>query len=121
MFVALVSLWVAGAGGLWFFGYKVSTQLSMEGWASYAGRLQARVLFQEGHYRLLELSPSEEWEFTGKTNGPFEIWTWRHSTNDAWLTVQTADAEFVHAFNQRMKQMWESRQGKAEPVSGGNR
>jgi len=92
----------------------------METWASYAGGLQARVWFQEGRYRLLELSQVEKVEFTGRTNGPFEIWTWTHYTNYPWLTVQTADQEFVDAFNRRMRQLWENKQREAEPDGAGD-
>jgi hypothetical protein len=112
--VTWLSLSLAFGISMWFFVYRLATRMTMETWATYAGGLQARVWFQEGHHRLLELSPSEKVEFTGKTNGPFEVWTWTHYTNNPWLTVQTADQEFVDAFNRRMKQLWESRRRKAE-------
>ncbi len=95
---------------IWFYAYRLTTQSSMETWASYAGKLQARVWFQEGRYRLLELSSDDKPQFTGRTNGPFEVWTWTHYTNAPSLTGQTADRQFVEAFNSRMKQLWASRQ-----------
>lgn len=109
-----MSLSLAFGIGIWFFAYRLTTRMSMETWARYAGGLQARVWFEEEHYRLLELSSSEKMEFTGRTNGPFEIWTWTHYTNNPSLTVQTADQKFVDAFNRRMRQLWENRQREAE-------
>lgn len=113
--VACLALSLAFGVSLWFYVYRISTEMSMETWARYAGKLQARVWFQEGHYRLLELSSDERSQFTGKTNGPFEIWTWTHYTNAPSLTVQTVDKEFVDALNLRMRQLWDERQGGAEP------
>jgi hypothetical protein len=95
--------------------------MSMETWASYAGKLQARVWFQEGHHRLLEISSEDKSQFTGRTDGPFEIWTWTHYTNTPSLTVQTADKEFVDSFNLRMRQLWDGRQRGAEPDGASNR
>ena len=97
--VTWLALSVAIGVSIWFYAYKISTQMSMKTWASYAGKLQARVWFQEGRYRLLELSADEKSQFTGRTDGPFEIWTWTHYTSTPSLTVQTADKEFVGAFN----------------------
>ncbi|HOK78249.1 MAG TPA: hypothetical protein PLW35_11085, partial [Verrucomicrobiota bacterium] len=90
--------------------YRMCTQMSMETWASYAGGLQATVWFQQGRYRLLELSSSDKTEFTGRTNGPFEIWTWPNSATNPMLTVTTADKAFVDAFNRRMRQLVKNRQ-----------
>jgi len=118
--VTWLSLSLAFGIGMWFFVYRMATQMSMETWASCAGGLQAKVWFQEGHYRLLEMSPSDKLEFTGRTNGPFEIWTWTHYTNTPSLTVQTADQKFVDAFNRRMRQLWETRQKEAEPDGTAN-
>jgi hypothetical protein len=114
------ALSVAIGVSIWFYAYKISTQMSMEAWASYAGKLQARVWFQEGRYRLLELTSDEKSQSTGRTDGPFEIWTWTHYTNAPSLTVQTADKEFVDAFNSRMRQLWDGRQRGAEPDGAAN-
>jgi hypothetical protein len=116
-----MALSVAVGVSIWFYTYRISTQISMETWASYVGKLQARVWFQEGHYRLLELSPDDKSHFTGRTDGPFEIWTWTHYTNTPSLTVQSADKEFVGAFNSRMRQLWDGRQRGAEPDGAANR
>jgi hypothetical protein len=91
---------------MWFFTYRLCTRMSMETWARYAGALQASVWSQQGRHRLLELSPEEPLKFTGRTEGPFEIWTWRAPSGDSSLTVQTDDAVFVDAFNVRMRQLW---------------
>jgi hypothetical protein len=96
--------------GIWFFAYRLSTEAEMDTWASYAGKLQAGVWFQEGHYRLLELAPDERSQFTGRTNGPFEIWTWTHYTNSSLLSVPMADQWFIEAFNSRMQQLWDGKQ-----------
>jgi hypothetical protein len=109
-----LALSIAVGVSIWFYAYKTSTQMSMETWASYAGKLQARVWFQEGRYRLLELTSYEKSQFTGRSDGPFEIWTWTGYTNTPSLTVQTADIEFVESFNSRMRQLWEDRQRGAE-------
>ncbi|MDB6029636.1 MAG: hypothetical protein JWM68_5859 [Verrucomicrobiales bacterium] len=93
-----------------FVSYRITSRMSMEAWASYAGKLQARIWFQENHYRLLELSPDEKNKFTGRKDGEFEIWTWTHYTNSSWLVAESADREFVDAFNHRMRQLWDRKQ-----------
>jgi hypothetical protein len=62
--------------------YRFVVQMKMETWADMAGHYQAKVFFDEGRYRLLELHPiikidAENFgsKFTGKSEGPFEIWT----------------------------------------------
>ena len=77
--------------------------MMLESLAGYAGKLQAGVWFQEGRYRLLELSADSQTVFTGGKNGQFEVWTWAHHEN--WLVAGDADGAFVEAFNQRMKQL----------------
>jgi len=121
MLVSWLLLCVTVGLGIWFYAYRLSTQMSTETWARYAGGLQARVWFQEGRYRLLELSSANESRFTGKTDGPFEIWTWTHYTNTPPLTVTTDNHEFVAAFNSRMRQLWEAQQRGAEPNGAANR
>lgn len=115
-----LSLSAAVGIGMWFYAYRMCTQMSMETWASYAGKLQARAWFQEGRYRILELSSAEQSQFTGRTNGPFEVWTWTHYTNTPSLTVQTADLTFIDAFNSRMRELWDSKQKGAEQNGGAN-
>ena len=83
----------------------------MEVWASHAGKLQARIWFEEEHYRLLELSAEGNLEFTGRSDGPFEIWTWRHYENPPSLSVETADEHFVDGLNSRMRRLWDRKQG----------
>jgi hypothetical protein len=100
------SVWL----GTWFYAYRISTRMSMETWAYYAGNLQARIWFQEGRYRLLELSSEDKSRFTGRKDGPFEIWTWTHYTNSPSLTVTTDDQQFVASFNARMRQLWDARE-----------
>jgi hypothetical protein len=90
--------------------YRLSNQIYLETWASYAGKLQARVWFQEGHVHLLELSPDTKTEFTGRKDGQFEIWTWPHYTNSSWMVASDADREFVGAFNQRMRELADEKQ-----------
>ncbi|MGC8989516.1 MAG: hypothetical protein ACP5MD_05290, partial [Verrucomicrobiia bacterium] len=109
MFFSWISLSLALVVSSWFYHYRIWTQTSMETWASYAGALQARVWYQEGRYRLLELSDLSKTEFTGRTNGPFEIWTWPNSATNPMLTVTTADKAFVDAFNRRMSQLVRNR------------
>lgn len=108
--IVTVALSVALGVSSQFYFYRMCTQMSMETWASYAGGLQATVWFQQGRYRLLELSSSDKAEFTGRTNGLFEIWTWPQSGSDPMLTVSTADKAFVDAFNRRMRQLVKNRQ-----------
>ena len=97
---------------LLFVSYRITSQMSMETWAEYAGKLQARVWFQEGKYRVLELSPDEKSQFTGKKDGDFEIWTWTHYTNSSWMVARSADRQFVEAFNQRMRQLSNEKQNE---------
>jgi hypothetical protein len=87
--------------------HHLGARMSMETWASYAGKLQARIWFQEGRYRMLELSSTDRSEFTGRKDGPFEIWTWPGNTNEPTpLFVPRADQDFVDAVNDTMKDMW---------------
>jgi hypothetical protein len=99
--------------------YRLATQARMETWASYAGKLQARVYFQEGNYRLLELTQEAKInftdKFTGRKDGSFEIWTHPvyQSTNSnwfVWLASDNSDKFFVASFNERMKQLWNEKQ-----------
>jgi len=95
----------------------------METWGEYAGKLQARVWFQENRYRLLELTSTTNLnfseKFTGKKDGSFEIWTYPvfNSANPNWLTWLTkddSDQKFVDSFNERMKQLWNDKQKSAK-------
>jgi hypothetical protein len=95
---------------LLFVPYRISTQANLEIWANYAGKLQARVWFEEGRTRLLELSPNPKSGFTGRKDGDFEIWTWTCYTNSSWLVASDADRHFVEAFNQRMRQLLDEKQ-----------
>ncbi len=87
--------------------YRLTNQTYLQSWATYAGELQAKVWFQEGHLRLLELSSNPKLEFSGRKDGPFEIWTWKQYPNPNWLLADPADPEFVTAFNLRMRQLAE--------------
>ena len=70
-----------------FVAHYLTARTSVEDWAGYAGKLQAGDWFQENHYRLLEISPGRNFEFTGRKEGQFEIWTWNYNTNSSWLWV----------------------------------
>ena len=94
--------------GLWLFICRLCNQAEMETWARYAGSLQAGAWFEKGHRRLLELSPEPSVTFTGKTDGPFEIWTWTQHRSSPLLSVQTDDAAFVEAFNDAMRRHWKN-------------
>jgi hypothetical protein len=99
------------------------TQMRMETWASYAGGLQARVWFQERHYRLLELTSVTNLDFsqkfTGKNEGAFEIWThpvYKEANPNflwTWMNKDDSDQKFVESFNQRMNQLWDEKQKAA--------
>jgi len=94
----------------------------MDTWAGMAGDFRARVLFQHGDYRLLEIQPVAEIDtnqlagtFTGKKEGSFEIWTRPVyiSTNFSilnWLAKDTGDQSYVESFNRRMKLQWDEKQ-----------
>ncbi len=116
-----LALSVALGVSIWFYAYKISMQISMATWASYAGKLQASVWFQDGRYRILELSSDDKSQFTGRIDGPFEIWTWTHYTDTPSFTVQTADETFVETFNSQMRQLWDGKQMKAKPNGAANR
>jgi hypothetical protein len=94
---------------VFFMSYRATNRLYLETWAGYAGQLQARVWFQEGHYRLLKVSPDAKAVFTGQKIGPFEVWTWTHYTHCSWLVANDTDGEFVAAFNKQMKQLAEEK------------
>jgi hypothetical protein len=94
---------------VFFIPYRIMSISRLETWADYAGKLQAKVWFQESHYRLLELSPNGKTEFTGRKDGEFEIWTWTYYTNSSWIDPGNQDLTFVEAFNKKMKQLWEQK------------
>jgi hypothetical protein len=98
---------------IFFLSFRTTNRLYLATWANYAGQLQAKAWFDEGHYRLLMVSPDNKTQFTGRKNGPFEIWTWTHYTHFSWVVANDTDREFVTAFNQRMKQLtdekWKAR------------
>jgi hypothetical protein len=102
--------------------YRIITQMRMDTWAGLAGDFRARVLFQHGDYRLLEIQPVAEIDtnqlagkFTGRKEGFFEIWTRPVyiSTNFSilnWLAKDTGDQSYVESFNRRMKLQWDEKQ-----------
>jgi hypothetical protein len=102
--------------------YRIIAQMRMDTWAGMAGDFRARVLFQHGDYRLLEIQPVAEIDtnqlagtFTGKKEGSFEIWTRPVyiSTNFSilnWLAKDTGDQSYVESFNRRMKLQWDEKQ-----------
>jgi hypothetical protein len=110
-----------------FMPYRMITQMRMETWASYAGGLQARVWFQENHYRLLELTSITNLDFspkfTGKNEGAFEIWThpvYKDTNSNflwIWMNKDDSDQKFVESFNRRRKQLWDEKQSSALPDS----
>ena len=97
---------------IFFIAYRITSEMSMETWARYAGKLQATVWFQENRYRLLELSPDGPSKFTGRKDGEFEIWTSTHYANPSWFTADNQDREYVDAFNRRMRHLWAEKQNE---------
>ena len=91
---------------------RLASRMSMETWAEYAGNLQARAWFQEGKYRMLELSPEEKSHYTGRMDNDFEIWTWKDYANSSWLVAGSADRHFVESFNQRMRRLSDERRNE---------
>jgi hypothetical protein len=91
-----------------FFVQRVLTRMMIEHWASYAGTLQAKVYIQEGKFRILELAGDQKSEFTGRREGPFEIWTHVSRTNSSFyervVLPVTGDLEYIAAFNRRMRE-----------------
>jgi hypothetical protein len=77
------------------------------GMAGYAASLQARTDFENGKRRLLELSLSEESKFTGRTDGPFEIWTWVHYPALGGPHTYVSNT-FVEFYNRKMRYMQEN-------------
>lgn len=76
----------------------------MYGMAGYAATLQASADFRSGKTRILEISDDVDVKFTGRTTGPFEIWTWPHHPvlgRPEEYTTQT----FVEFYNRRMRAM----------------
>ena len=84
--------------GIWFYTYRVSAENRIHALASLAGQEQAKAFFNEGHYRLYEISSREErLEFTGRMDGPYEIW--------GWAPEEESDRVFMDAFNLQMKSL----------------
>ena len=95
---------------LWFHGYYTFTESTLQTWSSYAGELQAKVYFDDQKCRLLELEPDAEMEFTGRKEGPFEIWSWSYHSQMSWLHTKEANAQFVDSFNDRMRELWQKKE-----------
>lgn len=98
-------LWLTANSVALFFASRISSEMETESWARHAGRLQANKWFKDGQYRLLELSPDERLHFTGRMEGPFEIWNWTKYEKAAWWQCEPKDGQFVEAFNKRMKEL----------------
>ena len=79
-------------------------ELKMEGQAPYGATLQASADFRAGHLRLYRLTLDGPHEFTGKTEGQFEIWTWPSHADTGHPFAYTAE-RFVEAYNTRMRNM----------------
>jgi hypothetical protein len=123
VFVLIVCSFLLGAlAGLpTIQSYRIITQMRMDTWAEMAGDFQARDLFRTGNCRLLELYPISKFDtghisstFTGKKEGPFEIWTRPAYINTksvlGWLAKDAGDEKYVESFNRSMKQLWDEKQ-----------
>ena len=105
-----------------FHTYYTVQQMTVTTWAGYAGRLQARQHFHQGKYRIYTLAENAKSEYTGKVDGPFEIWTWTIYPEMRWFHETEANQTFVNDYNRVMRRMWMERQhtNSAEPTPPGD-
>ena len=103
-----------------FYSYWAIQRSTVTTWASYAGALQAKQHFQERKYRVFLLSEDNRHEFTGESDGPFEVWTWPAYPQMRRFHETEANQTFVDEYNRVIRRMWEKRQSttSAEPEGG---
>ncbi|HXE55399.1 MAG TPA: hypothetical protein VN541_20410 [Tepidisphaeraceae bacterium] len=86
----------------WFDGWIARDELY--GFATYAGSMQAHADYCNGVLREYELSAGGHSDFTGRRDGPFQIWRWTYYP-DLGRNNRFANQAFVQAYNSRMKFM----------------
>ena len=121
--LVLTNLVTAGilVQALWF--DRMRWRQQMYGMAWYAATLQAASDYDSGKMRLLEAVQGADIEPTGRSEGPFEVWTWPMCA-DPQLPGISRPAEystdrFVSSYNRHMKKLHEANlehvQSDAEP------
>lgn len=79
---------------------------SASSFAKYAGALQAMDDFEAGRYRLYQLIEDRDSEFTGRYEGPFEIWYKPYYPILGWPDKYCAKM-FIKIYNSKMRYMHE--------------
>ena len=80
--------------------------LAADGYAQLAASLRAIHDYRTGQLRIFVLKPDGREEFTGRKDGPYELWTWpTHPTLGRTSTM--ADEAYVNRYNLRMRSMHE--------------
>ena len=89
----------------------------MYGMAAYAATMQADAHFRHGSLRLYELAPEQRSEFTGRHDGPYELWRWGFYPS-LGRPNRFAAERFVEMYNRRMRYMHDHRdEFTAEPAT----
>ena len=94
---------------------KCGWRAQIYGMASYAGSLQAKADYHAGNLRLYKIAVEGDIKFTGRTDGPFEIWTW--PTHPVLGEPEKYSSEtYVDFYNKRMRSLQEVQPDRnAEP------
>lgn len=91
---------------------KLLFQTQVFGLATYAGALQAANDFQNNKFRLYELKEDGNLEFTGKKEGPFELWYWPYHpiTFDGGKEMEV-QSNFTTRYNRSMRRLYQKSPG----------
>jgi hypothetical protein len=92
-------------------GFLVRAHLQNHAWenemfamAALAGSLQARADYERGNLQLYEVAADSEMKATGRSEGPFQIWTWPFHSMLGQPNKFAAE-QFVKSYNTKMKYM----------------
>lgn len=79
-------------------------QNELYGFATYAGAMQAHADYANGVHRQYELVADTRSGFTGRHDGPFEVWRWTYYP-DLGQSHLRANQAFVEMYNTKMRFM----------------
>ncbi len=94
--LVLLNMRTLGTNRLW--------EIQMCGMAGYAASGQALDDYRAGTLRLYELVENGECEFSGRYEGPFEIWYWPYYPISGHPGKYTQEV-FIEAYNRKMNYM----------------
>ena len=98
---------------------RIQWRTQMYGMAWYAATLQAAGDYDSGNMRLLEAAEGGGIEFTGRSEGPFEVWTWPSYPELQFpglsRPVEYTTERFVASYNRHMRKMHEAHLKDVQP------